>query len=60
MFKPYCEQCQSWHTEKEGHFVKCETCGQNKRRDCDGKGWLDALGPYCDGSYITSRPCSNN
>jgi len=24
---------------------------------CNDTGWLDALGPYRDGSYITSRPC---
>lgn len=27
----------------------CERCG--------GMGWLDAIGPKSDGSYITSRPC---
>lgn len=37
--------------------AKCEKCGHYKRKDCDGKGWLEALGPYRDGSYITSRPC---
>lgn len=37
----------------------CSMCGRNKRKDCDGKGWLEALGPYRDGSYITSRPCPN-
>lgn len=36
---------------------KCQQCGHPKRKDCDGKGWLEALGPYRDGSYITSRPC---
>jgi hypothetical protein len=35
----------------------CPTCGHPKREDCDGKGWLAPLGPYRDGSYITSRPC---
>lgn len=24
---------------------------------CNGTGWLEPLGPYDDGSYITSRPC---
>lgn len=24
---------------------------------CDGSGWLGAIGPKADGSYITSRPC---
>jgi hypothetical protein len=37
--------------------VECKTCGRRKRRDCDGQGWLEALGPYRDGSYISSRPC---
>lgn len=27
----------------------CERCG--------GSGWLEAIGPKSDGSYITSRPC---
>lgn len=35
----------------------CPKCGHGKRKDCDGAGWLEALGPYRDGSYITSRPC---
>lgn len=37
----------------------CATCGRPQRNSCDGKGWLEALGPYSDGSYITSRPCPN-
>lgn len=33
-----------------GRVVKCSRC--------NGEGWLDAIGPKSDGSYITSRPCS--
>lgn len=22
-FKPYCETCQNWHTEAEGHLCEC-------------------------------------
>lgn len=29
--------------------IKCDRC--------DGSGWLEAIGPKSDGSYITSRPC---
>lgn len=30
-FKPYCEQCQTWHTEREGHRIPetdeiCDSC----------------------------------
>lgn len=38
---------------------KCETCSRPRRDDCDGKSWLEAIGPCADGSYITSRPCPN-
>jgi hypothetical protein len=27
---------------------------------CGGSGWLDAIGPKADGSYITARPCHCN
>lgn len=38
--------------------IRCSKCGEpDKRRDCDGNGWLEAIGPCRDGSYITSRPC---
>lgn len=46
-------------TELNAEVVLCKTCERSKRRDCDGEGWLEALGPYRDGSYITSRPCPN-
>lgn len=39
MFKPYCEQCRSWHTKQEGHTVKidsCECCGDGKRTGLPG------------------------
>ncbi len=39
---------------------ECPRCRRPRRRDCDGRGWLEALGPYRDGSYITSRPCTND
>ena len=35
---------------------KCALCGRPKRTNCN-EGWLDAIGPKSDGSYITSRPC---
>jgi len=38
----------------------CPRCGLPKRRTCDGDGWLEAIGPCGDGSYITSRPCPND
>ena len=38
----------------------CKKCGFLRRKDCDGKGWMEALGPYRDGSYMTSRPCLND
>jgi hypothetical protein len=38
----------------------CHECGRPQRKDCNGRGWLEALGPYHDGSYITSRPCPND
>jgi hypothetical protein len=34
---------------REDAAPKCDKCG--------GTGWLDAIGPKADGSYITSRPC---
>lgn len=36
----------------------CEKCGMTPkpRKDCHD-GWLDAIGPCRDGSYITSRAC---
>lgn len=37
----------------------CPLCKRPKRKTCDGAGWLDAIGPCSDGSYITSRPCPN-
>lgn len=40
--------------------IECRTCRRRKRRDCDGQGWLDAIGPCDDGSYISSRPCPND
>lgn len=39
---------------------RCAKCGLDKRRTCDGQGWLDAIGPKSDGSYITTRPCPND
>lgn len=39
---------------------KCPKCGHPKRENCDGAGWLEPIGPCADGSYITSRPCSND
>lgn len=38
-FKPYCEQCQTWHTEQEGHRVErpaCEYCGPGIRTGLPG------------------------
>lgn len=45
-----------------GQFKKnvCKYCGRRKRKDCYGNGWLEPLGPYRDGSYMTSRPCPND
>lgn len=37
----------------------CPYCQRERWQECDGKGWLPALGPYRDGSYSTSRPCPN-
>ena len=37
----------------------CPTCRRPKRKTCDGAGWLEPLGPYRYGSYMTSRPCPN-
>jgi hypothetical protein len=37
----------------------CKVCGRLKRKDCGPDGWLDAIGPKTDGSYITARPCPN-
>jgi hypothetical protein len=37
----------------------CHVCGRLKRKDCDDDGWLKAIGPKSDGSYITARPCPN-
>ena len=39
---------------------QCKKCRLPQRKDCDGNGWLEALGPCRDGSYVTSRPCSND
>jgi DnaJ-class molecular chaperone len=30
---------------------------EKKCERCDGKGWVEPIGPKEDGSYITSRPC---
>jgi hypothetical protein len=38
----------------------CPKCMRPQRKNCDGTGWLDAIGPKSDGSYITSRPCPND
>jgi hypothetical protein len=35
---------------------KCAKCGHRRREDCD-EGWLEAIGPCRDGSYVSSRPC---
>ena len=40
-FKPYCKDCNTWHTETEGHRVlinhilpeKCPSCGEVVRND---------------------------
>lgn len=40
-----------------GPYPQCPTCKQPKKDNCDGYGWLEAIGPCSDGSYITSRPC---
>ena len=37
----------------------CPICKRPKRKDCDADGWLEAIGPKSDGSYITCRPCPN-
>lgn len=37
--------------------IACPTCGFRKMESCDGQGWLEAIGPCADGSYITSRRC---
>jgi len=39
--------------------ARCAICGKPKRKSCDDEGWLEAIGPKPDGSYITSRPCPN-
>lgn len=38
---------------------RCARCGRPRRANCDD-GWLPAIGPKSDGSYITSRPCPND
>jgi hypothetical protein len=38
----------------------CPECLHPRRKDCDGRGWLEAIGPHSDGSYITSRPCPHD
>jgi hypothetical protein len=37
----------------------CAICKRHKRKDCDTEGWLYAIGPKSDDSYITCRPCPN-
>lgn len=37
----------------------CPICKRPKRKDCDADGWLEAIGPKSDDSYITCRPCPN-
>ena len=37
----------------------CPICKRRKRKDCNAEGWLDAIGPKSDNSYITARPCPN-
>ena len=46
-----------WLDEQAERPKKCSKCGDERREDCDGAGWLDAIGPCADGSYITARPC---
>jgi len=48
------------HLAERAEQPLCPTCGRTRRRDCDGRGWLDAIGPCADGSYVTSRPCPND
>ena len=38
----------------------CPLCGRSLVPGCDGAGWMEALGPYQDGSYMTSYPCRND
>jgi len=38
----------------------CPKCGLPQRKKCDGDGWMEAIGPCEDGSYMTSRPCLND
>lgn len=40
--------------------TKCPKCGYTKIKGCYGDGWMEPLGPYRDGSYITSYPCRND
>ena len=30
-FKPYCDQCHTWHTEQEGHIQNIEEVKQTER-----------------------------
>lgn len=34
----------------------CPKCGDTKRKDCDGGGWIEGK-DYPDGSFMTDRPC---
>lgn len=38
----------------------CPKCGEPQLKKCDGTGWMEAIGPCSDGSYMTSYPCSND
>lgn len=31
-FKPYCNDCNTWHREAEGHLYKCPRCGKRDTR----------------------------
>lgn len=46
--------------EQDKVKVVCAKCGRIKLDKCDGDGWMEHLGPYRDGSYMTSRPCPND
>ena len=45
--------------EERRQRAKCPKCGHEKRKKCDGQGWI-AGNDYADGSSMTDRPCPND
>lgn len=54
-----CNHCKYELYEETTTPIKCLLCGKPKIDGCDGDGWMEPLGPYPDGSYMTMCPCLN-